>query len=211
MLARAEELRGKGETVAALSALAEAHRRHPHDGAVASAYGRMALLLGHEELAAPLLEEAIAANPGDWRALSAKGVLETRRGRFPDGRKTLAQAGMVSAGEAVILNNLAVSHLLEGKPGPAASLLRQGLAAPALNARHERRLKRNLGLALAMQGRFEEADRLAGERLPRKLAQGDMAALRGLLSVSAARLAGEAGGWKAQIAASARLDQPALR
>lgn len=211
MLARADELRGSGEAVASLSVLAEAHRRYPRDGAVASAYGRMALLLGHEELAATLLEQAVAANPGDWRALSAKGVLETRHGRLPDGRRTLAKAGMISAGEAVILNNLAVSHLLEGKPGAAASLLRQGLAAPGLSARHEGRLKRNLGLALAMQGRFEEADRLAGEKLPRRLAEGDMGALRGLLGVSGVRLGRDGAGWKAQIATSARPDQPALR
>jgi Flp pilus assembly protein TadD len=207
MVARAEALRARGEEVAALYVLSEAHRRYPHDRAVISAYGRVALLLGHEALAAPLLDQAIAADPGDWRALSAKGVLEARGGRLPDGRRTLAQARMISAGEAIILNNLAVTHLLEGKPAAAASLLRQALAASRLNATHGRRLSRNLALALAMQGRFDEADRLAGERLPRALAEGDMSALRGLLGVSEAQLVGEASNWKPQIAASARLDQ----
>jgi Flp pilus assembly protein TadD len=210
LLRSAEEARNKGEPIAALSLLAEAHRRYPEDAPIASAYGRLALALGHGELAAPLLEQAIAADPADWRALSAKGVLESRQGRFPDGRRALILASKVSASEAVILNNLAVSHLLDGKPGAAISLIRQGLAAPDLRASHERRLKRNLALAMAMEGRLDEAEKLAGEKLPRELASGDMAVLRRLIGVNQAGLGGGAG-WQAQIAEVSRPARPALQ
>lgn len=210
MLKRAEEARGKGELVAALALLTEAHRRFPQDAAIASAYGRLALTLGHDELAGALLDQAIAADPGDWRALSAKGVLESRSGRLPDGRRALIQASKLSASEAVILNNLAVSHLLDGKPGAAMSFLRQGLAAPELRPIHERRLKRNLALAMAMTGNFAEAEKLAGEKLPRELASGDMATLRRLIGVTPVGLAG-ASGWQAQIADASRPSRPALR
>jgi Flp pilus assembly protein TadD len=210
VLRRADELRGKGESIAALSLLTEAHRRDPADPAIASSYGRLALQLGHDEMAAPALDRAISANPEDWRALSAKGVLESRRGHFPDGRRALTQANKLSASEAVILNNLAVSHLLDGKPGAAISLLRQGLAAPGLRSPHERRLTRNLALAMAMEGRFEEAQRLAGEKLPRELASGDTALLRRLVGVSPTeRHAGA--GWQAQIADASRPPRPAVQ
>jgi Flp pilus assembly protein TadD len=209
VLSRADELRGRGESIAALSLLAEAYRRHPADAAIASSYGRLALQLGHDEMAASALDRAISVNPGDWRALSAKGVLESRRGHFPDGRRSLTQASKLSASEAVILNNLAVSHLLDGKPGAAISLLRQGLAAPGLRSVHERRLTRNLALALAMEGRFEEAETLAGEKLPRELARADMALLRRLVGVSPAALPA-GGGWQAQIADASRPPGPAL-
>ena len=199
MLGQADALRGKGEPIAALSLLTEAHRQFPKDAAIASAYGRLALTLGHDEMAALLLDQAIAADPRDWRALSARGVLEARRGRLPDGRSALMQANRISASEAAIINNLGVSHLLDGKPGAAASLLRQGLAVPGLRAAHERRLKRNLALALAMEGHFEEAEALAGEKLPRALASGDMTVLRRLVGVNPAALAGD-GGWQARIA-----------
>jgi Flp pilus assembly protein TadD len=210
MLGRAEELRGKGEPAAALSLLIDAHRRFPNDAAITSAYGRLALQLGHDDMAVSLLEQAIAADPADWRALSAMGVLESRSGRLPDGRRTLILASKLSASEAVILNNLAVSHMLDGKPGAAVSLIRQGLAAPGLRASHEQRLKRNLALAMAMQGRFQEAEKLAGETLPRELANGDMAALRRLLGVNATGLAGDAG-WQAQIADASPPLRPALQ
>jgi Flp pilus assembly protein TadD len=209
-LARAEELRAAGKPVQALARLADAHRRFPLDAGVVSAYGRVAVLLGHDELAAPLLAQAVAANPRDWRALSAQGVLESRRGRHADGRRALIKATMISASEAVLLNNLAVSHLLEGKPAAAASLLRQGLASPELRPEYEQRLKRNLGLALAVQGRFDEADRLAGETLPRDLAGADGRRLRRLLGVSETQLA-SGDGWKAQLANSVAAQAKALR
>jgi len=210
MLQQAGELRGKAEPMAALSLLTEAHRRFPDDAAIASAYGRLALALGHDEMAAPLLDQAIAAAPEDWRALSAKGVLEARRGRLPDGRAALMQASRISASEIVIVNNLAISHLLDGKPGAAVSLLRQGLAMRDLRPSHERRLRRNLALALAMQGHFEEAETLAGEKLPRALASGDMSVLRRLVGVNPPVLAG-ATGWQAQIAEASRPARPAVR
>jgi Flp pilus assembly protein TadD len=209
MLARAEELRAAGKPIQALSRLAEAHQRYPDDAAIASAYGRVALLLGHDAVAAPLLAQAVAANPRDWRALSGQGVLESRRGRLPDARRALVQAHMVSAGEAVILNNLAVSHLLAGEVAAAASLLRQGLASPDLRPDHERRLKRNLALALAVEGRFVEADRLAGEKMPRDLAGADARRMQRLLGLSEAQLAAETG-WKPQLATTAR-QVPALQ
>jgi Flp pilus assembly protein TadD len=209
-LVSAEALRRAGKPIEALSRLAEAHRRAPADAAIASAYGRMALLLGHDDLAGPLLAQAVAANPKDWRALSAQGVLDSRRGRLPDGRRALDQAKLISMGEAVILNNLAVSHLLEGKPAAAASLLRQGLASPELRPDYERRLRRNLALALAVEGRFAEADRLAGAPMPRDLAGADGQRLARLLGVNEAQLAALSG-WKARIARSTPASARALQ
>jgi Flp pilus assembly protein TadD len=214
-LARADELRMGGKPIQALARLADAHGRFPQDPGIASAYGRVALLLGHDEVAGPLLAQAVAANPRDWRALSAQGVLESRRGRQPDARRAMTKATMVSASEAVILNNLAMSHMLEGKPAAAVSLLRQGLASPELRPQHEQRLKRNLALALAVQGRFEEADRLAGESMPRDLAHADAQRVRRLLGVTEPEKAADLG-WQAQYASPAyalpgRAPEKALR
>lgn len=207
-LRKAEALRTRGELVEALSLLASAHRRFPNDARVTSAYGRVALLLGHDALAAPLLKQAVAADPRDWRAFSAQGVLDSRKGRLPDGRRALLQANSISASEAITLNNLAISHLLANEPQEAASLLRQALASPELKPPHESRLKRNLALALAVQGRFHEAESLAGEKLPRELAGPDPAVLRGLLGLSEARLE-PADGWKARVAAASEPARPA--
>ena len=88
-LRRAEALRLDGADAEALGVLAAAYRRYPRHGGVQSAYGRLALAMGHDELAAQLLENAVASNPDDWRALSAQGVLEWRSGRPSEARGTL--------------------------------------------------------------------------------------------------------------------------
>ena len=209
LLARAGAMRSSGKSIEALALLAEAHDRFPDDAAIASAYGRLALLLGHDKLAAPLLAQAVAADPRDWRALSAQGVLESRGGRLPDGRRALVKANTISASEAVILNNLAISHLLEGNAVVATSFLRQGLASPNLRPDYRRRLSRNLALALALQGQFADADRIAGEAMPRDLAGADAGRLRQLLGISEAQLAET--GWKAQLATSVAPAESALR
>ena len=139
-----------------------------HSG-VQSAYGRLALAMGHDELAARLLESAVASDPGDWRALSAQGVLEWRGGRPSEARGALVKAKSLSAEDSAVLNNLAVSYLLENRAAEAASLLRQALASPSLNPVHAGRIRRNLAVALAVEGNFAEADRLAQAKLPRSL------------------------------------------
>lgn len=87
-------------------------------------------------------------------------------------------------GNAVALNNLAVSHLARGETTAAAPLLRQALASPALKPQHRLRAQRNLALALAIEGRFDEADALAGAEMPRELFHADAAAIRRFLGLT---------------------------
>lgn len=208
-LAAANALRARGELEAALSLLEAAHARFPGHAAIASAYGRLALLAGREALAATLLRAAVAADPADWRALSALGVLEHRHGRGEQSRRMFADVNAMSANNSVGLNNLAVGHLLEGRPDRAEALLRRALAASDPAAWHQPQLRRNLALALAVQGRFEEADTVAGEPLPRDLAGADPARLRRLTGLDGAVAAGS--GWTAELADLSRRAAPAVR
>jgi Flp pilus assembly protein TadD len=206
-LRRAETLRLAGADIEALGVLAAAHRHYPDHGGVQSAYGRLALAMGHDDLAAGLLETAVAANPGDWRALSAQGVLEWRSGRTVEGRGALVKARTVSAEDSAALNNLAVSYLLEARAAEAASLLRQALASPSLNPVHAGRIRRNLAVALAVQGNFTEADRLAQMKLPRSLQHADADGIRHFMNVSGARTSRRLS-WEARLA-DAGQDWPA--
>lgn len=193
-------LRGAGSDEQALAVLASAHEAHPQHQRLLSAYGRQALVAGDDGLAARLLTKAIAADAGDWRAISALAVLEGRAGRTDDAREGFMRAHSLSSGGSLaVLNNLGVSELLDGNAEEAARLFRKALALPGASAAHTERVKRNLAVALAMTGDFAAADRLAGYRLPRRLegAQGeDVAQFMGL-----PRRAPEASaGWAARLA-----------
>ncbi len=196
---RAETLRLGGAEAEALGLLAAAYRRYPRHGGIQSAYGRLALAMGQDELAAGLLEGAVASDSRDWRALSAQGVLELRSGRPSEARGSLGKAKAVSAENSAVLNNLAVSYLLDDRAAEAASLLRRALASPSLKPAHAGRIRRNLAVALAVQGEFAEADRLAQAKLPRSLKHASASAIRRFMRISDAP-ANRPAGWDARLA-----------
>lgn len=202
-LQRADSLRARGAEAEAFALLAAAHRRYPRDAPILSAYARQAVLMGEDELAEPLLKRALAAEPGDWRALSAQGVLDERSGQQAEGRGTLLLARSVSAQQAAVLNNLGVSYLLEGRAAEAAGLLRQALASPTLKPAHAARMKRNLAVAVAVGGDFALAERLAGEKLPQSLKQANGEAIARFMGLPPRRPA-QAGGWTARLADARR-------
>ena len=208
-LRKAEALRLAGADAEALGVLAVAHRRYPSHGGILSAYGRLALSMGDDELAAGLLNTAVASDPKDWRALSAQGVLEWRNGRPSEARGALARANTVSPEDSAVLNNLAVSYLLDDRAAEAASMLRQALASSSLNPAHAGRIRRNLAVALAVQGNFAEADRMAQMQLPRSLKHASASAIRRFMNISDAP-ANRTLGWEARFA-DAGQDWPRAR
>ena len=207
-LALADSLSRAGAHPDALAILAAAHRRYPQNAPILSAYGRQALIMGEEALAERMLKRALDADPDDWRALSAQAALSGRRGSLSGARLALDRAQALSGGNAVVLNNLGMSHLLGGKAPEAASLFRQALIAPDLRAVHAGRIKRNLAVALAVEGNFEMAERLVGERLPRGLKNARREVIANFMGIGAGPAADRAG-WTARLAdASASMADP---
>jgi Flp pilus assembly protein TadD len=196
---KAETLRLAGAEIEALAVLAAAYRRYPNHGGVLSAYGRLALAMGHDELAARLLQTALAADPRDARALSAQGVLAWRNGRASEAQGALIRAKAVSPEDSAVLNNLAVGYLLDGRPAEAVPLLREALAAIPARSAHAGRIQRNLAVALAVQGEFTEADRLAQATLPRSLQNADAGKIRRFMGLGDAP-ADRQSGWEAHFA-----------
>ena len=195
----ASSLQAAGEAPQALAVLAEAYRRYPGNAEIASSYGRLALATGQDQLASRLLTEAIAANPQDWRALSASAVLDRRAGRLPAAREALIRASGLSSGDPVVLNNLGVSALLDGRAEEAAALFRQALASPSLKPAHASRIKRNLAVALAVAGHFDVADRLAGKPMPRALKNAGAETVAQFMGLGGRSVA-QAAGWSARFA-----------
>lgn len=194
-----QSLRDRGANTEALAVLAAADRRYPGDARLLSAYGRQALRMGQEALAARLLRRAIEADPQDWRALSAHAVLEGRQGRIANARMAFVQAQSLSADDPGVLNNLGISYLLDGNVEQAAALFRRALLSLKLDRTRSERIKRNLAVALAVSGDFATAERLAARSLPRHLrnARGEVIArfmgLSGHPSLDSA-------GWTARLA-----------
>jgi Flp pilus assembly protein TadD len=194
-----QSLRDRGANTEAFAVFAAAHRRYPRDSRLLSAYGRQALRMGEEALAARLLRQAIEADPNDWRALSAHAVLEGRQGRNANARIAFVQAQSLSADDPVVLNNLGISYLLDGNAERAAALFRQALLSLKLNRMKAARIRRNLAVALAVSGDFATAERLAARSLPRHLRNAGGDVIARFMGLSGHPFF-DSGGWRARLA-----------
>ena len=103
-----------------------------------------------------------------------------------------------------------MSYLLEGRASEAAPFFRQALASPALKPGHASRIKRNLAVALAVQGRFDAADRLAGAPMPRSLKNADGEAIAQFMGIGRPPVT-VSSGWAARFADASQETAPAWR
>ena len=106
------------------------------------------------------------------------GVALEQAGRGAEARVTFEQARKMAPHEPTILTNLGLSYLMAGDAGAAEKLLREAAALPGATAQ----TRQNLAVALGVQGRFAEAERLARVDLPPEAVADNMAYLRALLS-----------------------------
>jgi Flp pilus assembly protein TadD len=100
------------------------------------------------------LERAVEIAPDSPNARASLGVSLDQLGQHDEALVQLEKARELRPRDSRILNNLGVAYLRAGEPARAEPLLRAAL-------REDRRdvslRQNNLGMALAMQGRFEEA------------------------------------------------------
>ncbi|GAM98407.1 flp pilus assembly protein TadD [alpha proteobacterium U9-1i] len=141
--------------------------------------------LGVSQLAAQKPQEALRplalvaqADPQNWRTRSALGAALDQLGRYDDARRAYQEALAIHPDDPGVLTNLGVSHLMSGDAEGAEPILRQAAALP--QAPPEARA--NLAIALALAGRFQEAEQLQRVDLPPAQAQANVTYLRGLLS-----------------------------
>jgi Flp pilus assembly protein TadD len=132
------------------------------------------LLTDRPEAAGKELEAAVVLDPTSWRAWNALGRARDARRAWEEARAAYEKALALAPDEGAVLNNFGMSKLSAGDPAAAAALFVRALEAnPDLAA-----AETNLRLALALDGRYEEA--LAGvdaEAMPDALNNAGYAAL----------------------------------
>jgi Flp pilus assembly protein TadD len=179
-LAYANALESAGQTDKQLSVYAQLVQRNPQNAKLAGLYGRRLVAAGRGEEAIPVLERAAKADSSDWRVQSALGSAYDQKGLYQKARPHYEKALASDPSNLSVMNNLGMSYALEGNLKQAEVTLRQADSLP--RSKSEPRIRQNLALVVGLQGRFDEASKLAREDLPPEQVEANMAYLQQMLS-----------------------------
>lgn len=179
-LAYANGLASAGKTDEELSVYQQLAAADPKNGKLAALYGRKLMTAGKAEQAIPVLEAAEKAGETDWRIASALGSAYDQQGMYAKAREQYQTALAADPQNLTVMNNLAMSYALEGNLKQAEAELRSADAQP--RAKTVPRIRQNLALVVGLQGRFDEATKLAQEDLPSDQVEENMAYLKKMLS-----------------------------
>ena len=181
-LAYARQLEALRQTGQQLDVLKKLVSYHPKDMGLRAYYGRALLRGGRPVQAEGVFRAMIKAGQRDWKTYNALGSALAGQGRYSEARVQYNQALRVSPGNVKVVNNIAMSHILEGNPAKAETMLRRVLASP--QGRGQTRIRQNLALAIGLQGRFKEARYIASQDLPPAEVEANMAYLKRMLGGS---------------------------
>lgn len=158
----AQALRATDRKAQAAAVLEQASIKHPRDQALLGEYGRALADVGKLEQALEVLSHAHTPDQPDWRILNVQGAVLDQLGRPQDARRHYASALRIKPNDPSVLSNLGLSYALTQDLKRAETMLRRGAAQPGA----EPRVRQNLGLVIALQGRFDEAEAIVRADLP---------------------------------------------
>lgn len=153
---------------------------YPEDMKVLAAYGKALADAGKIQQAAEVLQKAHTPERPDWSVLSTQGSLADQLGDHEGARGYYEAALKIRPNEPTVLSNLGLSYALAKNLPTAEETLRLAANQPGADMR----VRQNLALVLALQGKFAEAEELSRRDLPPMDAAQNVAAIRQMISES---------------------------
>jgi len=150
----------------------------PHDFEVLGAYGKALDDEGQFEQAKEVLASSYVAERPDWTIMSVQGSVADRLGDH-DGAQTFYRGALkIAPGEPSVLSNLDLSYALTKHLPEAEAALREASASPHADAR----MRQNLALVLALEGKFAEAEQVSGQDMTAQAASANVAAIKQMIA-----------------------------
>ena len=179
-IAYAKALRAQGQQTQAVAVLQNAASRNPRDMELLGAYGKALADAGRFREAAAVLPRAHTPDRPNWSVLSTQGAVADQMGDNKLAQQYYDAALKIAPGEPSILSNLGLSYALTKDLPRAETALRQAAEHP----RADMRMRQNLALVLALQGKYDEAERVSARDLPPADAAANVAAIRKMIAES---------------------------
>ncbi len=144
---------------------------------IAASYGKVLAENGKLQEALNVIDNAFDPARPNWKMLSAKAAILDQLGETQQARTTYQQALKISPNEPSVLNNLGMSYLLAGDLRNAEIALQTALDTGKAGSQ----IRQNLALTLGLQGRFDEAVRVAQADMDPRQAVENVAYLKTML------------------------------
>ncbi len=167
-----------GRHTQALAVMQQVAIAHPADRDVLAAYGKAQAAAGQMEQALSTISRAQTPDRPDWRLYSAEGAVLDQLGRSSEARSRYRMALDLKPNEPSVLSNLGMSYVLSGDLRTAETYLKSASQQPTADSR----VRQNLALVVGLQGRFDEAERIARQELDPQQAEANVAYLRSMLA-----------------------------
>ncbi|ANW02233.1 tetratricopeptide repeat protein [Bradyrhizobium icense] len=171
-------LRATGQRSQAVAVLEQASIAHPGNKLLLAAYGRALADNGNFQQAFDVLGRAHSPDDPDWRLLSAQGATLDQLGRYEEARQYYASALKIVPDHPSVLSNLGLSYVLSKDLPKAEERLRRAHSLAGTDPR----VRANLALAVGLQGRFAEAEKIVKADLPPAEAAANVAQLKRMLA-----------------------------
>ena len=152
--------------------------KSPKDFEVLGAYGKALADSGQFEQAKEVLTRAYAPERPDWTIMSVQGSVADRLGDHESAQKFYRDALKIAPGEPSVLSNLGLSYALSKQLTLAEDALRGASASPRADAR----VRNNLALILALEGKFGEAEQVSRQDMSAEAASANVQAIRQMIA-----------------------------
>ncbi len=174
----AAALQMNGDAEQSLAVMRKLAIAYPKDRDVLAAYGKALAANGQFEPALDAVRRAQTPEYPDWRLVSAEAAILDQLGQRDEARQDYRKALELRPNEPSVLSNLGMSYVLEGDLRTAETYMRSAAQQPAADSR----VRQNLALVVGLQGRFDEAEKIASQELSPEQAQANVAYLRQMLA-----------------------------
>ena len=152
--------------------------KSPKDFDVLGEYGKALADAGQLAQAKDVLTRAYTPDAPRWDVMSVQGIVADRLGDHAGAMQFYRDALKIAPGEPSVLTNMGLSLALAKKLPEAEQALRQAVASPKADAR----MRGDLALVLALEGKFSEAETVGRADLSPDAARANVEAIRQMIA-----------------------------